>query len=347
MRKPKRILHLAYIGIAAVIMCFTACGNRQKTFVFNSGKEALEACNKQLSELRGMTECDTEELTEIITTWSVLRDSVICYFMRDSLSESDMEIQSEFLDIPDSIRREITRLAFSRQRTMKEVVTIRKKTAKNTSNVKKEDYKVARKFFGSMDDAPLFPTLEQTLVEYDKILTGNPFKKEGELHEFIRKEDRCFRSLLAHLNDVPQKQLQVITNKTAALFNNLYTNATADLTNEVNERVMLYLTMRFNRRVIQNAEVCKKNINQGVLLTDQMAGNYRWMIIQPYMTIDNYGMALLTDKQGEILGKLADELPRLLAYVDGKDYDKTPKEERRRLSKILSDYFLNAFIKTL
>lgn len=346
MRNLQRTLHHALTCVIAVI-ALTACGEKRDTFTFKDGRDALYACHKEYQELRSMKDCGNDKLASVIGRWSLLRDSVISCLMSDSVIESDAESTTDFLIIADSIRRELSRLAFSKERDLREVVTIKVETARLLSTFNEEEVKTARKFFRSLDEEQTFPTLEQTLLEYNKILTGNPFKKEGELHEFIRKEDRCFRSLLAFLNNVPQGQLQKITDKTAAIFNNLYNNTVADLSNEVNERVMIYLTMRFNRRILQNAEVCRKNIKEEVALTDELAGNYRWMIIQPYMSIDNYGLALLTDKQVRSMGKMADELPELLSYVEGKDFKKTPKEEQKRLRKILADYFLKTFVNGL
>ena len=232
---------------------------------------------------------------------------------------------------------------------MPEIVKLKVATANGRKeNMKSKDYKTACDFYAAMDKAPLFPTLEQTLSEYEKLLTtADPFKKEGQLHNFIQKEDQCFRSLLVFLKDTPQSKLQHITDKTSSLFDALYRNTAADLDNEVNERVMMYLTMRFNRRIIQNAEVCRTDIKKEVPLNDQQAANYRWMIIQPYMTIDNYAMALLTDDQIKTLTDMATELPRLLVYVDGKDYDKSPKEETEKLDGVLSEYFLKSYLKTI
>ena len=71
------------------------------------------------------------------------------------------------------------------------------------------------------------------------------------------------------------------------------------------------------------------------------------MIIQPFMTIDNYAMASLTDDQVKMMTELAEELPRLLSYVDGKDYDRTPKEETEKLEGVLSEYFLKSYLKSI
>ena len=344
-----RFQHFALMGIVALAMLQTACGSKEKTFVFHTPQEALTACHKELSKVKELQNADMDKLTDITNTWLVLEDSTISLFMRDSTITPDTEIAVDYFAVTDSFRTEITRLALAQKRTLSEIVRFKVETSNDRKKiVQSENYKTASEFYKKMDAITPYPDLGSTLSEYEKLLTGtNPFQKEGELHEFIQKEDRCFRSLLVFLKETPQDRLQEITNKTSALFDNLYKNTAADLDNEVNERVMLYLTMRFNRRILQNAEVCRKDIKANVKLNEQQANNYLWMIIQPFMTIDNYAMASLTDDQVKMMTELAEELPRLLSYVDGKDYDRTPKEETEKLEGVLSEYFLKSYLKSI
>ncbi|MBQ9362408.1 MAG: hypothetical protein IJT97_03195, partial [Bacteroidaceae bacterium] len=344
-----RFQHLALMGMVVLTATLTACSKKETNFFFDTPQEALKVCHTELSKVKPLKTANIDKLASITAIWLELQDSTLSCFMRDSTVKADTEIAADFFEVADSFRTEITRLALSEKRTMPEIVKLKVATASGRKeNMKSKDYKTACDFYTAMDKVPLFQTLEQTLSEYEKLLTNaDPFKKEGQLHNFIQKEDQCFRSLLVFLKDTPQSRLQHITDKTSSLFDALYRNTAADLDNEVNERVMMYLTMRFNRRIIQNAEVCRADIKKEVPLNEQQAANYRWMIIQPYMTIDNYAMALLTDDQIKTLTDMATELPRLLVYVDGKDYDKSPKEETEKLEGVLSEYFLKSYLKTI
>ena len=106
------------------------------------------------------------------------------------------------------------------------------------------------------------------------------------------------------------------------MFDVLYRNSNANIENNNNERIMMYLNMRFNRRILQNAEVSRNDIKNNVKLNETQIANYRWMIIQPFLTIDNKAMATLTEQQVNTLKEMAKELPRNLAFLDDKDYDK-------------------------
>ena len=123
-------------------------------------------------------------------------------------------------------------------------------------------------------------------------------------------------------------------------------NRKAALASEEFKSVRQYY-MDFNRRIIQSAESCRNDINAKKPLTAKQGANYRWLLIQPFLALDNYATAALTEQQIETLNQLAEELPRLLAYVDGKDYDRSPKEETEKLSTVLSEYFLKSYLKSI
>ena len=123
-------------------------------------------------------------------------------------------------------------------------------------------------------------------------------------------------------------------------------NRKAALASEEFKSVRQYY-MDFNRRIIQSAENCRNDINAKKPLTVKQGANYRWLLIQPFLALDNYATAALTEQQIETLNQLAEELPRLLAYVDGKDYDRSPKEETDKLSTVLSEYFLKSYLKSI
>lgn len=336
-------------SMVMLTMTLSSCSNNGDDYAYNSPREALNACHREVSKLLHVKEADMDKVADIINRWLEMQDSTLTCFIQDSTAKADVELAAEFYAVSDSFRTEITRLAMTGRRALSDVVRLKVKTAAGREQtIASDDFKMASDFYSKMDKEPLYQDVEQATEEYEKLLTtAHSFKKEEELHDFIRKEDKCFRSLLIFLKDVPQEKLQDITDKTAGLFGHLYANANAYLDNAASERVMLFLTMRFNRRIMQNAETCREDIISKVELTEQQTGNYRWMIIQPFMAIDNYAMAVLTDRQVAILEEMAEELPRLLTYVDGKDYDSVTIEETEKLSVVLSEYFLKSYLKSI
>ena len=78
-------------------------------------------------------------------------------------------------------------------------------------------------------------------------------------------------------------------------------------------------------------------------LTDQQRSNYRWLLIQPFLVMDNYGTAALTPQQEKLLVELAEQLPELLAALDGH----TDQGDAEKLTGVLSEYFLKSYLKSV
>ena len=99
----------------------------------------------------------------------------------------------------------------------------------------------------------------------------------------------------------------------------------------------------FNRRIVQNALACKQDVENGKKLSHLQRANYRWMLIQPFMAIDDYSTAALTSKQKEALLDMSNELPMLLNKLE---LEKQTKEEEDKFTKVLSEYFLKSYLST-
>ena len=62
---------------------------------------------------------------------------------------------------------------------------------------------------------------------------------------------------------------------------------------QMSEAKKFYLD--FNKRIIQSAvDVRSQMAKRNGELTDQQRSNYRWLLIQPFLVMDNYGTAALT-----------------------------------------------------
>lgn len=335
-----------YVVLFAAATFVAACSNSNK-YSFETCTDALKTCQSELSKIRSLESANVNDLADITASWLELQDSTVSCFIKDTIAVSNDEITNSFFMLADSFRTEITRLATSQRRTLPDILTIKYQVAHKTKRFDQENFDAACRFYDGIEKDEPYKTIEETLTEYDNLLNNaTQFKKEAQLLDFIQKEDRCFRSLMLFLKEVPTGKLQSLTNKTSDLFENLYRNASVEQDNKVNERVMIYLTMRFNRRIVQNAETCRQDVKKKAQIKDELAFNYRWMLLQPYMTIDNYAMALLTNEQMKTLTSISQELPMLLTQLDGKDYTKATREETEKLNEMLCDYLLQSFLKT-
>jgi len=100
----------------------------------------------------------------------------------------------------------------------------------------------------------------------------------------------------------------------------------------------------FNKRIIQSAvDVRSQMAKRNGELTDQQRSNYRWLLIQPFLVMDNYATAALTPQQENLLVELAEQLPELLAALDGH----TDQGDAEKLTSVLSEYFLKSYLKSV
>ena len=311
---------------------------------FENSTEAIEACKAKLTELQSYKDADIEKVADLTSQWQELQDSSYSVFSKDSTINLKSPIAMAYFVISDSMRTELTRLAFSQQRSLQDVMYLKLNTASDREKIQKSDtYKKASEFYAKLDKEKTIKGLERILGDYNKLLNKTrAFEKEAQLLSFIQQEDRCFRSLMEHLSNVPMRDMQRLTQETSGLFNRLY-DSVGKKSDEINDRTMLYLTMRFNRRIMQNAIACREDILNNNHLNKEQRVSYRWMLIQPYVSMDEYSTSVLTKKQREELMILSKELPVLLNRLDNQ---KKTKEEEDKLVNTLADYFLKSYISS-
>lgn len=338
---------MTWLSLAlSCILLLPSCGKQESSrFVFNSSEEAVAACHKELAALREIKTADISKLTTVVADWLVLQDSVYNCLSRDTTIQLNTHLTTDYYTVSDSIREELVRIAKLQPRSLHDVTYLKIHTAQGREKTHdSQDFKNACELFNGMEESGLYTDLAATLTAYNNLLdTTAAFSKENEVVSFLENEDRCFRSLMNFLSEAGQNDLALITGKTSRLFDDLYGRVSAGGNSTVSERMSLFLTMRFNRRIIQNAEACMKDIHGKKRLSDQQKDSYRWMLIQPFMSIDSYSMASLTDRQEKALLYLADELPSLFACLDN-----TPNSDKelQKLNEVLSDFFLSSYLKS-
>ena len=336
-----------FFGVASLALTLTSC-NGKSDFNFRTTEDVVTACRKELSRVREMKDLDIKSIAKEASRWMELQDSAVACFMRDTLYKKNNALTEQYFGLADSVRNELTEKAMSEKHSMQDIVTLKLLTSNRKKTMDSDDYKAALDFYNSMDAEPIYADLNTTLAAYNKLLAQNvSFKKEKELYQFIRMEDKCFRSLLKQLPVVPMSDLQAITAKTATIFENLYRRTSGNLDDKTNDRLTIYLSMRFNRRIIQNAMTCRDDILHQIPMDEILANNYRWMLLQPFISIDNDNTRTLSEKQVEQLMMLANELPSLLVYVDGKELTEDNKLENEKLNDVLNDYFLKYYLRSI
>ena len=346
MRNFKKLFNYSCMFSFMLIITLLASCKGKPNYSFATSTDAVSACKEKLCSLRNVKDADMKEVAEIICDWSELQDSAYNVLLNDTIEESNAKLTEQYFVISDSIREEITRIALEKNRSMEDMLYLKIHTAADKEKTQSSElYKSATAFYESLDNNKTFSNSSLTLQKYNELLASKPFSGEKDMLEFISKEDQCFRSLLIYLNNIEQKDLQSITQQTATYFDTLTQNVAKNPGNEQAERIRMYLMMRFNRRIIQNAIVCKEYINKNTRLTEVQNANYRWMVIQPFFSINNYAMALITPKQEKQMTELAKVLPDLLCTLDGADPNEATADEKTKLSAILVEYFLKSYLR--
>ena len=67
--------------------------------------------------------------------------------------------------------------------------------------------------------------------------------------------------------------------------------------------------------LLLNAEVCSSDIRTGKVKSVAQQTAYFWMVLQPYISIDDFGMALLTSEQRKQFEKLASDAPQVVKVL--------------------------------
>ena len=296
------------------ILCMASCATDKSKYHFDSSKDALTSYHVYLSELQKKESLSSDDFVATISNWSELRDSVYTYISKDSAFYAHTYLSSEFYSLHDSIRTEMFRLAVGQDRTLKDVLRVKKSTSQyNNEEDIKTTFNSAKAFYASLDSLEVFKADKgQTLVLYRKFFSGInniEFKKLNDLKSVIRTEDRLFRTFLTHINEYSDISLADITKGTEQLCKSVYGYATDG---ELDAKdVMVYMSMRTNRRLVQNTQSCIESIKRRDKLTDKQQEAYYWMLIQPYIAIDSFGMAMLTPEQERTLLSYADEIQRM------------------------------------
>lgn len=335
--------NLSKIGLLLASFLLFSCHDSKK-MSFNSPEEAMDCCRSFLGEIQKKDISDLKTLADVSNKWMEIRDSSIVCLERDSSFILNEEIVNAFIDLTDSVKTEITKAALSKDRSVEELYNFKRLTTSREKFIDDKTYGDAVAFFQKLDKQSVLNDISKTVSQYKELFanTVNNMKKEGDLLNFITKEDVLFRSLMSNLDKVSQDDLVDLTKKTSMMLMDVYKGLGED---EVSKRVLSYLTMRFNRRIIQNAEACHNLLSAKCRLDDGQLQNFRWMLIQPFITIDDDGFSLLTEQQLEELQKLAVSLPDDLSMIDKVSGSDT--QESVKLMKEVPMYFFKFYLNSI
>ena len=304
--------------IQIVSTIFMSC-TTDKGYSFSSPEQAISEYQKFAQNLSQITDAETEELVMHICNWQELSDSVFKYISRDPSFDAHFHLTAEFLSAGDSIRTNILRLSCSQNRSLEEILKIKDKTSsyRNDKSILMAKDK-AHAFYEQFSNTMINPsTKDEAISAYCGFLDDE--KKRGistmdDFFRFIMLEDLFFRGFLQHLSEYGATPLTDITTNTEDVCKQIF--EAASLGNLDSKEVVLYMAVRTNRRLILNAQTCIDEIKAGNIQGQEQLAAYQWMIIQPFLSIDGFSVALLSDRQKYELQRIANEFSDILHQLE-------------------------------
>ena len=299
-RLPLRIqMYATFFSILFATLGLVSCSTPSRNLSFSNSNEAIEECRAFLKELK---EKDKPEINSFISDmkyWGQLSDSAICCIRKDTVQKPHYFPMSSFSHLDDSIRTELTRLALSKERSYTDVLQLKIELsayAEDTSIIAAKSE--AEPFFNALEKQAAFKDDKQLIAKYQQFLSRtlkNGIRKKAELMDFIKEEDCFFKGFLSNMHKLSSHSLSEITHSTEEVCALIYQNSgTPELTSK---DAVIYMAMRTNQRLLLNAQVCIKDVKGGRAKQATQYSAYIWMVSQPFVLIDDFGLALLTESQ--------------------------------------------------
>ena len=105
--------------------------------------------------------------------------------------------------------------------------------------------------------------------------------------------------------------------------------------------VVVYMSMRTVRRHLQNSVECVNNINSLEMKTKAQGNAYIWMIIQPFISIDQFSLATMTPLERSKFNYIITNLPKSKRFAQVFDI------KQRELNYLLPQQLLKIYVLSL
>lgn len=307
------------VSMLCVSMICTSCSSDGHNYLSKSSDELVKGYRAYYQELKAMQSVPKTKLPNMVADWRTRRDTLNAVLSRDTVQIPHTDMEGEFRMIHDSIRTEMLRLTRAHTYTYTDVVAFKEASS---SYIDDEDLKNAAKeaepFFSSLDKltAKTIPAGGELAI-YQRYLNATIAKgihSRDDMLSFIKGEDMHFRNFLLRLSELSGNKVSEITQATERCCMLVFKAANKK---EISFRdALVYMTMRTNRRVLLNSQACIKDIRDGHITDDAQAKAYFYMLLQPYISIDQVGIATFTTSGRRQLMEVADAMPQMIIKLN-------------------------------
>lgn len=296
--------------LTAVLIGFTGC-SRNDTFRYDTPDEALVDYALFLKKVGGKKRVSTADLISLTMEWHTTGDSVRRCIARNA-TDAETDYSIRFAALNDSITVCMENMVDSRPRNYTDYLSV----LSALNDVEKDavsDSLIAsvHRFYDKAGTAPVFAGNDRAVIRrYERILDDaidKGFNSKQDVFRFLHDEDVAFRSFLNHLPTLGSFSLESISSKSKILTTRMFNLAAGHSPMFTKAEIVLILTIRQNRRVIQNSHKCLEDIRTLKLTDANQQTAYLWMILQPWIIIDDFSYFLLDKEQLELLESIAAE----------------------------------------
>lgn len=312
---------LPILSVLLVLTVFSVCSSctDDGKYNFSTRQDALTEYGNYLKKVRAITHTNTKDFGETLHEWHEISDTVYKFLANDSVFSKHHNEANDFFLMHDSIRKEMLRLTETWKYGYGDVLTIKDMTC-----AYKEDKELleavheAEPFFNAMDSTSISVCDKSSILKRYRFFL-NETKRSGinnkaELLKFIIQEDFLFRSFLAHLYEMDNEPLSDITKDTETICRNIFLAAKDGKISS--KDVVVYMSMRTVRRLLQNSAECVENINRLEMKNKAQGNAYLWMIIQPFISIDQFSLATMTEQERKKFYYVIAQLPKSRKFAD-------------------------------
>ncbi len=314
----------ACIATAIAALMLTACSDGNGMTSFRSSDEAISEYHGFLTNLRKDDNVSVQSLAKAISEWRVLNDSVASCLARDTAGFSHSYPFAAYREIKDSIHIELCRMAMSRQRSYRDLLYLREQTSPYVHDEElHQAMKEAQPFFASLDSLPVYNKGgKQAVLKRYRLFLQKAVKKgihgKEDLRAFIMEEHRHFKAFLQYLPDfadsniadIPRNTEQCCVQILRAADRKVIGSAASPVEELSHKDAMIYLAMRTNLRLLRNAQASVEDLKSGKVKSENVLHAYLLMMVQPFMSMDDLSVSVLSEKDKSDYYKLADALPK-------------------------------------
>lgn len=343
-RFPKRVLPRLSVLLVLPMLPFVSSCSSDDPLNFKSGDDALNVYQSYLNEVKAIPTTNTNDFCKQIQKFKETTDTVSRYLKKDSVFLKDAEKVARFKIIHDSLRFEMVRLTETWRYSYDDVLSIKEKTSSfhEDKELSEAVHQIAP-FFLSLDSIPTInEDKAMTLSRYRNFLKNvreNGIQSKKDMLGFISQEDIIFRGFLNHLYELDNEPISDITENTEKICKDIFLSAREG---KIPARdVMIYMSMRTVRRLLQNSAVCVADINKQQMKSKAQGNAYLWMIIQPFISIDQCAIATLTPQERSNFNYVIRQLPKSIQFAKTFDID------QRSLSYLLPQQLLKMYVLSL